>query len=169
MESKYLVIRESISTKEVVGYSFTSFIRNIGLIIRTGRSFPLFNSSNKFIRLTGADTVGTAVENYGYTTLCYNDYSLFNEVSLDGVITRVYNPFIFRIALRDTDYFKKLFSGIWVSKEDCYIDDDISELVIDEGIKRICIARNAIKSLVLSKTVDLIKVKYAELTLLNRI
>ena len=169
VESKYLVIRESISTKEVVGYSFTSFIRNIGLIIRKGRSFPLFNSSNKFIRLTGADTVGTAVENYGYTTLCYKDYSLFNEVSLDGVITRVYNPFMFRIALRDTDYFKKLFSGIWVSKEDCYIDDDISELVIDEGVKRIVIARNTIKSLVLSKTVEIIKVKYTELTLLNRI
>ena len=167
--SKFLSVRESIGTKEVVGYSFTSFIRNLGLIIRKCMSFPLFNSSNKFIRLTGADTVGISVENYGYTTLCYKDYSLFNEVSLDGVITRVYNPFIFRIALRDTDYFKKLSSGVWVSNEDCYIDDDIRELVIDEGIKRIVIVRNAIKSLVLSKTVEIIKVKYIELTLLNRI
>ena len=43
------------------------------------------------------------------------------------------------------------------------------ELVIEEGIKRIVITRNAIKSLVLSKTVEIIKVKYTELTLLNRI
>lgn len=167
---KYIVLKVSLDNQIVIGGKLTDYVDNtLNYLVNKDDSFPIFDSNNNLIGLTGDNTVSICVSNYGYTLLDYKDYSLFSNISLDRALTRTHNPFIGSIEVQDTDYFREVSSSVWISNEDCYVDGDVRELVINEGIKRVVILKDTVKHLVLSKTVDAIRAKYINLRLLSRV
>lgn len=170
IKSEYLVLRCSTDGKSVARCGFADTVGSINELLDFDTSFPIFDKDNNFIRLTGGDDgVSIRVSNYGYTKLTYKDYSMFSSISVCSSLTTVRNPFISTIEMQDTDYFTEVSSGVWDSSEDCYVDGDVSNLLVNDGIKRVVIVSNTIESLVLSKTVDIIKAKRWYLTLLNKV
>jgi hypothetical protein len=169
VKSKYLVLRCSADGKGVVRCGFADTVGRINELLDFDTSFPIFDKENNLIRLTGDDEVSIRVSNYGYTKLAYKDYSMFSSISVGSSLTPVKNPLIATIEMQDTDYFTEVSSGVWTSTEDCYADGDIKELLIADGIKRVVIVKDTVKSLVLSKTVDIIKAKRCYLTMLNKV
>lgn len=168
IKSNYLVLRDSINNRAVrCGFADTS--GSINTLLDFDTSFPIFDKDNNLIRLTGDDEVSIRVSNYGYTKLAYKDYSMFSSISVGSSLTPVKNPLIATIEMQDTDYFTEVSSGVWTSTEDCYADGDIKELLIADGIKRVVIVKDTVMSLVLSKTVDIIKAKRCYLTMLNKV
>lgn len=168
VKSNYLVLSLSINN-QAVRCGFADIVGSINELLDFDISFPIFYKENNLIRLTGDDEVSIRVSNYGYTKLAYKDYSMFSSISVGSSLTPVKNPLIATIEMQDTDYFTEVSSGVWTSTEDCYADGDIKELLVADGIKRVVIVKDTVKSLVLSKTVDIIKAKRCYLTTLNKV
>ena len=168
IKSNYLVLRDSINNR-AVRCGFADTVGSINELLDFDTSFPIFDKENNLIRLTGDDEVSIRVSNYGYTKLAYKDYSMFSSISVGSSLTTVKNPFIATIEMQDTDYFTEVSNGVWVSSEDCYVDGNVSNLLVNDGIKRVVIVKDTVMSLVLSKTVDIIKAKRCYLTMLNKV
>lgn len=168
VKSNYLVLRDSINN-QAVRCGFADTVGSINELLDFDTSFPIFEKENNLIRLTGDGEVSIRISNYGYTKLSYKDYSMFSSISVGSSLTTVKNPFIATIEMQDTDYFTEVSSGVWVSIEDCYVDGNVSNLLVNDGIKRVVIVKDTVKSLVLSKTVDIIKAKRCYLTILNTV
>lgn len=168
--SNYLLLRLSNDSQKVIGSCFLAKLRSVeSYFLEKNESFPVFDKENRLVSLTGEDKVSICIAKYGYTTLCYKDYSLFRELSLDNEITKIHNSFIRIIEMQDTDYFEEVSNGVWVSREYCYVEGNVRELLVDDGIKCIAITSNTIETLVLSKTVDVIRAKYVDLRHLSTI
>lgn len=169
IKSEYLVLRCSTDGKSVARCGFADTVGSINELLDFDTSFPIFDKENNLIRLTGDDEVSIRVSNYGYTKLAYKDYSMFSSISVGSSLTTVKNPFIATIEMQDTDYFTEVSNGVWVSSEDCYVDGNVSNLLVNDGIKHVVIVKDTVMSLVLSKTVDIIKAKRCYLTMLNKV